>query len=240
MCSAIFRSCLEPLPSLLDEAGISRDQLDHVGLPHLMHIHKSHGHFTDLHMLKFPFLFFFIPISLFQLLLKSHNLHMFSPPLFCSHSSPLTPLPSFLTPHSSPLTPPPSLLLPHSSPSLLPHSSPLTPPPHSSSLTPPPSLLTTHYSPLTPHTLTQVLLAGGSCKIPRLQQLFREEFPSSNLHTSPPPDVAIATGCALQASIMVERGRGRSEGGGGGVSGESGEGGVEVACVPADLWISVS
>ena len=178
-----------------------------------MHIHESHGHFTDLHMLKFPFLFFSFPFHYSNFY---SNLTIYT--RFLLPSSALTPPPSFLTPHSSPLTPPPSLL-----------------PPHSSSLTPPP-----HSSPLTPHTLTQVLLAGGSCKIPRLQQLFREEFPSSNLHTSPPPDVAIATGCALQTSIMAERGRGRSEGGGGGVSGESGEGGVEVACVPADLWISVS
>ena len=123
MCSAIFRSCLEPLPSLLDEAGISRDQLDHVGLPHLMHIHESHGHFTDLHMLKFPFLFFSFPFHYSNFY---SNLTIYT--RFLLPSSALTPPPSLLPPHSSPLTPHPSLLPPHSSP-LTPHHSVL--PPHS-------------------------------------------------------------------------------------------------------------
>ena len=154
MCSAIFRSCLEPLLSLLDEAGISRDQLDHVGLPHLMHIHESHGHFTDLHMLKFPFLFFSFPFHYSNFY---SNLTIYT--RFLLPSSALTPPPSLL-----PLTPPPSLLPPHSSPSLLPpHSSPLTPPPHSSPLTPPPhsSSLTPHHSLLPPHSPhTHTGLAG--------------------------------------------------------------------------------
>ena len=104
MCSAIFRSCLEPLPSLLDEAGISRDQLDHVGQPHLMHIHESHGHFTDLHMLEFPFLFFSFPFDYSNFY---SNLTIYT--RFLLPSSALTPPPSLLPPHSSPLTPPPSL-----------------------------------------------------------------------------------------------------------------------------------
>ena len=129
MCSAIFRSCLEPLASLLDEAGISRDQLDHVGQPHLMHIHESHGHFTDLRMLKFPFLFFSFPFHYSNFY---SNLTIYT--RFLLPSSALTPPPSLLPPHSSPLTPPPSLL-------------PLT---HSSSLTPHHSLLSPH----SPHTHT--------------------------------------------------------------------------------------
>ena len=30
MCSAVFRSCLEPLVPLMDSAGVAREQLDHV------------------------------------------------------------------------------------------------------------------------------------------------------------------------------------------------------------------
>ena len=161
---------------------------------------------------------------------------------FLLPSSALTTPPSLLPPHSSPLTPPPSLLLPHSSPSLDPppsllttHSSPSLLLPHSSPLTPHHSVLPPH----SPHTHTG--LAGwGQLQNPSTAAAVQRRVPSSNLHTSPPPDVAIATGCALQASIMAERGRGRSEGEEGEVSGESCEGGVEVACVPADLWISVS
>ena len=109
MCSTIFRSCLEPLASLLDEAGISRDQLDHVGLPHLMHIHKSHGHFTDLHMLEFPFLFFSFPFHYSNFY---SNLTIYT--RFLLPSSALTPPPSLLPPHSSSLTPHHSVLPPHS------------------------------------------------------------------------------------------------------------------------------
>ena len=101
-----------------------------------MHIHESHGHFTDLHMLKFLFLFFHSHFIIPTFTQISQSTHVFSSPLLLSLlpplSSPLIPHPSLLPPHSSPLTPPPSLL-----------------PPHSSPLTPPPSLLTTHSSPLT-------------------------------------------------------------------------------------------
>ena len=79
------------------------------------------------------------------------------------------------------------------------------------------------------------MLAGGSCKIVYLQKLLESEFPNSKLLTSPPPDEAIATGCALQASLMQRRWeRGREEG-----ECPEREGGVDIACVPHDLWIKV-
>ena len=91
--------------------------------------------------------------------------------------------------------------------------------------------------------LDHVVLAGSSCKIPCLQRLLEGEFPSAELHLSspPPPDEAVATGCALQASLM-HRSWVRGRVGGGGESwgkGEEGEGGVDIECVPYDLWIKV-
>ena len=79
-----------------------------------------------------------------------------------------------------------------------------------------------------------MILAGGSCKIPRLQKLLEAEFPTAELHLSPPPDEAVATGCALQAALM--RKRWESVGGG---EGEEEEGGVDIDCVPHNLWIKV-
>lgn len=69
----------------------------------------------------------------------------------------------------------------------------------------------------------------------RLQQLLGNEFPTSELHLTLPPDEAIPMGCALQAAIMQERGEGgrRREGG------EGGDEGVDVHCIPHDLWIMV-
>ena len=80
-----------------------------------------------------------------------------------------------------------------------------------------------------------MVFAGGSCKIPYIQQLLGKEFPSSEIHLSPPPDEAIATGCALQAAVMGGRWEGGRAGGG-----EEDWGRVEMKCVPQDLWIMVS
>ena len=78
----------------------------------------------------------------------------------------------------------------------------------------------------------RVIMAGGTCNIPALQSLMESEFPSSEiLVCSPSPEDAVATGCALQAGIMRERWEWREEG--------EVEGGVEVPCVPHDLWIKV-
>lgn len=77
--------------------------------------------------------------------------------------------------------------------------------------------------------LPQVVLAGGSCKIPRLQQILREEFPSSEVLTSIAPDEVVVVGCAVEAGIL------------GAHQGE--EGGTDsgmVPCTPEDVWIAVS
>ena len=49
----------------------------------------------------------------------------------------------------------------------------------------------------------QVVLCGGSAKIPRLQQMIKELFPEVELLSSIAPDEVIPVGAALQAGILV-------------------------------------
>lgn len=51
----------------------------------------------------------------------------------------------------------------------------------------------------------QVVLCGGSARIPRLQHLIREMFPDVELLSSAPPDEVIAVGAALEAGLLVGR-----------------------------------
>ncbi|KAF0039183.1 hypothetical protein F2P81_009667 [Scophthalmus maximus] len=51
----------------------------------------------------------------------------------------------------------------------------------------------------------QVVLCGGSARIPRLQQMIRDMFPDVELLSSAPPDEVIAVGAALQAGLLVGR-----------------------------------
>lgn len=51
----------------------------------------------------------------------------------------------------------------------------------------------------------QVVLCGGSARIPRLQQMIREMFPDVELLSSAPTDEVIAVGAALQAGLLVGR-----------------------------------
>ena len=75
----------------------------------------------------------------------------------------------------------------------------------------------------------QVVLAGGSCKIPRLQQMLREEFLSSEVLTSIAPDEVVVVGCAVEAGIL------------GAHQGEEGDAdGGMVPCTPEDVWVVVS
>lgn len=53
--------------------------------------------------------------------------------------------------------------------------------------------------------INQVVLCGGSARIPRLQQLIQELFPEVALLSSSPPDEVIAVGAALQAGLLVNR-----------------------------------
>ncbi|CAL1567294.1 unnamed protein product [Knipowitschia caucasica] len=55
--------------------------------------------------------------------------------------------------------------------------------------------------------INQVVLCGGSARIPRLQQMIRDMFPEVELLSSSPPDEVIAVGAALQAALLVPRDR---------------------------------
>ncbi|XP_039647922.1 heat shock 70 kDa protein 14 [Perca fluviatilis] len=51
--------------------------------------------------------------------------------------------------------------------------------------------------------INQVVLCGGSARIPRLQQMIREMFFDVELLSSAPPDEVIAVGAALEAGLLV-------------------------------------
>uniref|UniRef100_A0A8C9ZF58 Heat shock protein 14 n=1 Tax=Sander lucioperca TaxID=283035 RepID=A0A8C9ZF58_SANLU len=51
--------------------------------------------------------------------------------------------------------------------------------------------------------INQVVLCGGSARIPRLQQMIREMFLDVELLSSAPPDEVIAVGAALEAGLLV-------------------------------------
>lgn len=53
--------------------------------------------------------------------------------------------------------------------------------------------------------INQVVLCGGSARIPRLQQMIQELFPEVSVLSSSPPDEVIAVGAALQAGLLVNR-----------------------------------
>ncbi|XP_077450124.1 heat shock 70 kDa protein 14 [Stigmatopora argus] len=56
---------------------------------------------------------------------------------------------------------------------------------------------------LSARDVNQVVLCGGSARIPRLQQMIRDVFPNVELLSSAPPDEVIAVGAALQAGLLV-------------------------------------
>ena len=49
----------------------------------------------------------------------------------------------------------------------------------------------------------QVILSGGTCKIPRLQKLISETFSSAQVLSSIPPDEVLAYGAAIEASAVT-------------------------------------
>jgi molecular chaperone DnaK (HSP70) len=57
---------------------------------------------------------------------------------------------------------------------------------------------------LTANDIHKVVLVGGTCKIPRLQQLVKEWFPSSQILCSAPPDHVISLGAAIQAQYHTQ------------------------------------
>uniref|UniRef100_A0A8C5PHD9 Heat shock protein family A (Hsp70) member 14 n=1 Tax=Leptobrachium leishanense TaxID=445787 RepID=A0A8C5PHD9_9ANUR len=54
-----------------------------------------------------------------------------------------------------------------------------------------------------PTDVNQVVLCGGSARIPKLQQLIKDLFPEVELLTSIPPDEVIPIGAAIQAGILL-------------------------------------
>ncbi|KAM6437228.1 heat shock 70 kDa protein 14 [Liasis olivaceus] len=53
--------------------------------------------------------------------------------------------------------------------------------------------------------ISKVVLCGGSARIPKLQQLIRELFPTVELLNSIPPDEVIPIGAAIEAGILLGR-----------------------------------
>ncbi|KAK5876777.1 hypothetical protein CesoFtcFv8_026098 [Champsocephalus esox] len=51
--------------------------------------------------------------------------------------------------------------------------------------------------------INQVVICGGSARIPRLQQMIRDMFPDVEMLNSAPPDEVIAVGAALEAGLLV-------------------------------------
>ncbi|XP_066941433.1 heat shock 70 kDa protein 14-like isoform X4 [Macrobrachium rosenbergii] len=51
----------------------------------------------------------------------------------------------------------------------------------------------------------QVILTGGSAKIPRLQQLVRDAFPQAEFLCSLPPDEVLAAGASVEAAMLSGR-----------------------------------
>ncbi|KAM6216206.1 heat shock 70 kDa protein 14 [Rhynchocyon petersi] len=51
--------------------------------------------------------------------------------------------------------------------------------------------------------INKVVLCGGSSRIPRLQQLIKDVFPSVELLNSIPPDEVIPIGAAMEAGILI-------------------------------------
>uniref|UniRef100_A0A2P2I1X1 Heat shock 70 kDa protein 14-like n=1 Tax=Hirondellea gigas TaxID=1518452 RepID=A0A2P2I1X1_9CRUS len=56
-----------------------------------------------------------------------------------------------------------------------------------------------------PNQIDKVLLSGGTCKIPRLQHLIGETFPTAEVHSSIPPDEVLAYGAAIEARAVTSK-----------------------------------
>lgn len=56
-----------------------------------------------------------------------------------------------------------------------------------------------------PDQIDKVVLSGGTCKIPRLQQLVAETFPSAEVLASISPDEVLAYGAAIEARAVTNK-----------------------------------
>ena len=78
--------------------------------------------------------------------------------------------------------------------------------------------------------MSQVILTGGSCNIPNLKRLLKEEFPSAEFHCSLPPNETVVLGCANEAGILGGRAIGSNV--------DNHEVNL-LPCTPHNLWITV-
>ena len=53
-------------------------------------------------------------------------------------------------------------------------------------------------------SIQKVVLVGGTCKIPKLQQLLQDTFPNSEVLFSIPPDQVTAMGAAMQGQYVSD------------------------------------
>lgn len=58
---------------------------------------------------------------------------------------------------------------------------------------------------MTSDNITDVLLVGGSSRIPKIQQMLQNSFPNSNIRVDFNPDEAVALGAAFQAASMTTK-----------------------------------
>lgn len=59
---------------------------------------------------------------------------------------------------------------------------------------------------MSPDKITDILLVGGSTRIPKIRSLLEEKFPGKKLNISVNPDEAVAQGAAVQAAILMDKG----------------------------------
>ena len=76
----------------------------------------------------------------------------------------------------------------------------------------------------------QVVLIGGSCKLPQLRRLLKDKLPNAQHHSSLPPENVAILGCAQEAGILMDSPRKQMQ---------SFLGNSLIPCTPSDLWISV-
>ena len=57
---------------------------------------------------------------------------------------------------------------------------------------------------LSANDIKKVVLTGGTCKVPKLQQMLRDHFSSGEVLSSVPPDHVTALGAAIQGGYLME------------------------------------
>lgn len=57
---------------------------------------------------------------------------------------------------------------------------------------------------LTVNDINKVILVGGTCKIPKIQQMIKDTFPSSEICTTVLPEHVVAMGAAIQGTYHIK------------------------------------